>query len=140
MNIGIEANTDNKDILERVVGNHAITFAIQDDKEYFLDPTQKRIYRLSEENNNYIYDNKGQHKIKINSLGVLLNSNYIINKLTLRKYKNISHEEEVTMINKTRKICNENKDIFEKFYNENKELYNETTNKVVKLKASNRSR
>ena len=35
--------TEDKNILKRKVGNHAISFAFKDGKSYFLDPTQTRI-------------------------------------------------------------------------------------------------
>ena len=35
---------DDKNLLKRKIGNHAISFAFKDGKSYFLDPTQNRIY------------------------------------------------------------------------------------------------
>ena len=39
---------EDKKILKREIMNHAITFSVKDGKSYYLDPTQTRIYRVSE--------------------------------------------------------------------------------------------
>lgn len=128
---------DDKNPFHRIFGNHAICFAKKDEKSYFLDPTQNRIYRASESNKNTLYDNTND-SIKIKEISSLILNNPK-SYLNLKKKLNepiihISPEEEQHLINSTLNICKQNTDIFEQFYNDNSELYSEITNKLTRIK------
>ena len=118
-------------------GNHAITFAFKDGKSYYLDATCGRVLRLSERYDDNLYDGAGKYLIKEESSKILnsnIKYNEIIDRLNANKYDFVSCEEEDEMVNKTNKICKENKDVFEQFYNNNKELYEDVSDKILKLK------
>lgn len=113
---------DDKNPLKRKFGNHAISFAFRDGKSYFLDPTQTRIYRMSESDKNLLYDDEGE--LLIRTLSSLLLNNNSKNYLKMKEhlasqYPSVSKEEEKLMVEKTKKLCNGNSDIFENFYAEN---------------------
>lgn len=117
--------------------NHAITYAFKDEKSYFLDPTQKRIYRISESDKDQLYDEDGKLKIKLadTSLSSSNKENFsIMKKHLLNNYPSVSSKEEKIMIEETMKLCDGNRDIFENFYTENNELYNDISSKILKLK------
>lgn len=106
--------------------NHLITIAQKEDINYFLDPTKEEIYKLD---NKTLYDNFG--------LPVKINKIYTFGYEAIRNIYNknsTSTEEENKLINNTRKICENNIDVFDSFYKENKELYNDITNKLVRIK------
>ncbi len=123
-----------KNILTRTFGNHAITFAVYDDKAYFLDPTQSRIYRMSDTNRNTLCDVYGDVPIKLKT-SIINDSlkNYKMLKENLSK-PSIPLEEEQQLVEETKNICENNTDIFEHFYKNNSELYDEVSNKVLKLR------
>lgn len=128
---------DEKNPLKRIIGNHAITFAFKDGKSYFLDPTQTRIYRMSESDKKLLYDDECELIIKPLS-SLLLNSNpknYLKMKAFLAsQYPSVSKEEEKLLIEETMKLCNGNSDIFEDFYAENSELYDDISSKVLRIR------
>lgn len=109
--------------------NHLITLAYKDDINYFLDPTRKRIYRLDDK---VLYDNFGL-PIKIDNSFVGKQFGYKVMK-DIYDGSNITKDEENKLINDTRKICENNLDIFENFYNENSDLYTDITNKLIRIK------
>lgn len=130
--------TDDKNPLIREIGNHAISFALKDGACYFLDPTQTRIYRMSETNKNVLYDDICEVPIRLIS-SLVLNAyaeDYFKIKKEINKYPSVSKEEEKLMIEKTMNLCYENTDVFENFYHENSELYGDISNKVLKIKKS----
>lgn len=136
----IELSTEmieNKNILKRIVGNHAITFSVKDGKSYYLDPTQTRIYRVSENDKNVLYDDEYDRvPIKLLSSIVLNDSkDYLRMREKLsQQYPSITREEEKQMIEQTITDCKNNMDIFEQFYNENSELYSDISSKVLRIK------
>lgn len=115
-------------------GNHAISCAFKDDKSYYLDSTNKFTGRIND--NKIIVCDDYKFIPKLNM------TKFINEKMQYLKLKqrlidsnpSISKEEEKILIDKTINICDDNKDIFEKFYNENKEIYQEINAKVLKLK------
>lgn len=99
-NQNIELSTElieDKNILERKIGNHAITFSVKDDKSYYLDPTQARIYRMKENDKNILYDDEcAKVPIRLRSSVVLNDSkNYLrMRKRLSRQYPSVTREEE----------------------------------------------
>lgn len=136
-NIEISSETiKNKNVIDRIIGNHMISFAFKDDKSYFLDPTQTRIYRLKESDKKILYDEICEFPIKLDFSITCNNSKDFKNmkEKILKRYPSIPKDTEKLMINETLDTCNNNIDIFERFYNENSELYNDITDKVLKIK------
>ena len=136
----IELSTEmveDKNILKRKVGNHAITFSVKDGKSYYLDPTQTRIYRVRENDKNVLYDDE-YDKVPIKLLSsIVLNDSkdYLrMREMLSQQYPSVTREEEKQMIEQTIMKCNGNMDIFEQFYNENSELYTDISSKVLKIK------
>ena len=128
---------DDKNLINKKVGNHAISFAFKDGKSYFLDPTLIRIYRMSESDKKMLYDDERELSIRYTSSIVLSNDliNYLVMKEHLAsQYSSVSKEEEKLMIEETMKLCNGNSDIFENFYTENSELYDDISSKVLKIR------
>ena len=121
-----------KNLFKKIIGSHMISYAFKDEKSYFLDPTNNTIFRISESDEKILYD--GEYEIEICPINsVFRSSRYSTNRL-INQYPNVSKEEEKMMIEETMKLCNENTDIFEKFYTENADLYDEISSKVLKIK------
>lgn len=136
----IELSTEmieDKNILKRKIGNHSITFSVKDGKSYYLDPTQKRIYRVRENDKNVLYDDEC-NKVPIKLLlSIFLNDSrdYLRMREGLsQQYPSVTREEENQMIEQTIMKFKGNMDIFEQFYNENSELYTDISSKVLKIK------
>lgn len=135
-------------------GNHVISFSTQGNKSYFLDPTNKKIFRRSFFGT--LYDKDISH-IKINYIARdilnacynFLSDDYIIflkrmftdyikesakkydefNKKI--KYPSIPVDEEKRIISRVLMLCDENQDIFDSFYRENSEIYESINAKVL---------
>lgn len=117
-----------------IYGNHAISYAFYDNKSYYLDSTNKFIGTM-DQNKTIICDNyKFVPKFKMLKYINDKNQYLKVKQRIIDSYPSISKEEEKILIDKTINICDDNKDIFEKFYNENKEIYQEINAKVLKLK------
>ncbi|MFA6777235.1 MAG: hypothetical protein WCR80_02120 [Bacilli bacterium] len=125
-------------IISKQIGNHLITLAVKDGKSYILDPTQNRIYRLSQDDKSIVTDSKDDRiKICYCSLPFLekhkdiknIKSNILLPSTTL--------EEEQLLIQRTRDLCDGNQDIFAQFYNEHSEMYAELTDKLMGMKQRN---
>lgn len=115
--------------------NHLITQVTYNDKAYFFDPTNEII---SKRFGDCLIGNDG--------------SIYVMNRNRLKRYNprniknevipnfilpNTPFEDDIELITKTKKICENNQDIFQKFYNEHHELYEEvdyTINTLTKKK------
>lgn len=128
---------DDKNILKRKVGNHAISFAFKDGKSYFLDPTQTRIYRMKESNEGTLYDSE------CDDIPMRLISSIVLNdsKDYLQMKKRLSNpglsitaEEEQALVKATLDKCKNNMDIFEQFYVDNYELYDDISSKVLNIR------
>ena len=133
-NIEISLNkTSNNSINDKLIGNHVINYVIYNENNYFLDPTQFRIYQ---NNDDKFYDINGTLTFKL-MLSKILNNGSDYDKLIKsfkKNYNTISIIYEKEILEKTKEICKNNRDIFDKFYDENKELYNDITNKLIKIK------
>ena len=118
---------DKSYLLEELVNigysNHLITQVTYNDKAYFFDPTNEII---SKRFGDCLIGNDG--------------SIYVMNRNRLKRYNprniknevipnfilpNTPFENDIELITKTKKICENNQDIFQKFYNEHHELYEE---------------
>ena len=134
LKIELEYKTEEeKNILKKLVGNHAITYAYQDGNSYYLDPTQNRIYR--KENNILTdLDIKITPKQFMSTIGF---DNYKINKNIRNRqkeeYKTVSIEEQEELRKDTLNKCKNNMDVFEEFYQDNADLYEETSNKILTI-------
>lgn len=119
-------------------GNHAITYALYDEKSYFLDPTQFRMYRLQDDGFGIFYDGYGRGVIKssiFSALNEKENKNsYDLKKEILKFRESVLLEEEQGIISSTLNICRNNMDIFEKFYRDNQELHNEISNRFARIR------
>ncbi len=116
--------------------NHAITFAEDNDNVYFLDPMQSRTYRYDESRKNVVVDSYCECQMKLN-LSIATNRHRNIMKMKrsiANKKPTISKEKETELIEKTNKICQDNTDIFEKFYKDNRELYSDISNQLSRVR------
>lgn len=124
---------------KKQVSNHAITFSLYEDKNYFLDPTQERIYRLRDSDEGILCDSIDDKIIikdtEIKRLNDLNNRKIYdtYNKILVPR-ESISLEEEEKIITLTSNICTSNMDVFEQFYNENRDLYGEISSRLVKVR------
>lgn len=138
-NQGVEFSAefiDDKNILARIIGNHAITFAYKDGKKYFLDPTQSRIYRMDDLKGT-LYDSK-YNDIQMHFLSsIALNGPLFYPKIKKRlseSNSNILEEEEEQMVKATLEKCENNMDVFEQFYTDNSQLYDDISDKILSIK------
>ena len=128
---------EDRNLLKRKIGNHAISFAFKDGKNYFLDPTQTRIYRMSELDKKMLYDDEYELPIRYLSSLAFKRSSKDYSRMKERlasQYPSVSKKQEKLMIEETMKICNGNSDIFENFYAENNELYDDISSKLLKIR------
>lgn len=121
----------------RRYGNHLITYTLYDNKSFYLDPTQGRIYRMNQEG--ILYDSCDDKILLKKDTFKYMNDrdykeSYSLKSQILLPKETISLEEEKKIVDDVREICENNKDIFEKFYSENIELYEEISDKLVKVK------
>ena len=121
-----------KKLFKSFLVNHMISYAFQDGKSYFLDPTNKSIYRMSKSNNHILYDD--EYELKISPINSILRLSRYSNNCLINQYPSVSKEEEKMLIEETVKLCNKNIDIFENFYSENSDLYKDISSKVLKIK------
>lgn len=121
------------------IGNHLITYSLHDNKSYYLDSTLFSIYRLQEFKNGILCNNSNKN------IFLRKEQFYRMNNLSDKEIKtfikkmeiyqdSISLLEEDRIIKETKDICDNNMDIFDKFYNDNYELYKEISNKLSKIK------
>lgn len=121
--------------------NHAIVFATQDEKTYFLDPTVNTTYRRDQENPNVLYDN--QRRVLINeNLSTIMNiknEDYkLIRQNLLRQYPSVSLEEEQETFKQLYAFCQLSAPYLEKFFVHNQELYRDIDDKLEKIKVKKR--
>ena len=127
----------NEKSLKLSKSNHVITSVFTSGKDYFLDPTQCRIYHRK--NIKILYDKEVDCKIFEIPARLCCSGKEEYNALKERLHhpqEQLSRTEEESLIMKTKMLCQENTDIFEQFYNKNCELYNEINKKILKLKKS----
>lgn len=101
--------------------NHAIVVAKKDDLMHILDPTNSIIFKPGDSNSIYV---SGKHYVYINPYE------------RLKLGKNLeftSEKDDETLMNRSKKICSENRDMLKSFYKENKDLYEEIAQKKLSL-------
>ena len=118
-----------KNILKLIGGNHRIYLSKQNGKNYFLDPTQSRIYRLSVFDKKLLQDKKGDVIIK-----PITSDKKTKQAIKSLEPNNISEDEEIEILIKIKKLYYKNIDVFEIFYSQNKELYEDISNELMKIK------
>lgn len=124
--------------IKSLTGNHQISFVIDNEKSYFLDPTQSRILEVSDSNRKVLYDEIGKQKVKFIPLAYINKANPIGIKRDFNKqYPTIPREDADKIVSDTVSICKNNIDSLEKFYSENKELYDDISDKVLTLRRAN---
>lgn len=101
--------------------NHAIVVAKKDGLMHILDPTNSIIFKPGDSNSIYV---SGKHYV------------YITPYERLKLGKNLeftSEKDDETQMNRSKKICSENRDMLKSFYKENKDLYEEIVQKKLSL-------
>ncbi len=126
--------SEEKNVLKRVFGNHAITFAYDDKNDYFFDPTNDRIYRAKEDGNLADYDTELSTRGIASILLSSGKSHFIMKQRMKNGSTSIPQEEEEKMIIETKTLCENNMDVFDQFYGENKELIEDVGTRVLSLK------
>jgi len=126
-----------KTFIKEIKCNHLICFTEYNGFNYYLDPTQGRLYRLNEDG--YLYDYLDDKIYVTDKLSKRFNH---FSRCYLKEMEDkskmignyISIDEEKKIIDSTRLICDNNLDIFEKFYKENKDLYDEVASNLSNIK------
>lgn len=143
-------NVVNDDISTRrrlnpfVYANHAIVFATQDEKSYFLDPTINTAYMRDQENPNILYyDDDEKIRIFINkntsTIINITNKNYkLIRQNLLKQYPSVSLEEEQEKFKQLYAFCQLSAPYLEKFFAHNQEIYRDIDDKLEKIKIKKR--
>jgi len=116
--------------------DHVINLAIKDNKSYFLDPTNFRMYRIDYLDKARLYDiHHNQIYISETSMNQYFNNKAAMKTidkgLTLT---NISREEEVEKAIMTLDDCYQNVDVFAHFYHDNFHLYDEVAVRLNKIR------
>lgn len=128
--------SDEKNPILKLLGNHTITFATANGIAYYLDPTQNGCYIEDESKEGKLRD-AYQFTIdtKVPSSAIFNDKDSFKRLLEgVGKKGTLSMQEMGQIKRNTRRICEENTDIFEQFYRENSELYDDISEKVLKLK------
>ena len=124
--------------LKKSIGNHMITYAYKDGKNYFLDPTNKRFSRPVNNSPTIIGNKCDEIIIKKGSSG-LFNSainNRLMEENIKKVLPTISLEEEKEFVNNTKVLYKNNLDLLERFYIDNSELYSDLNNEIMKIDKS----
>lgn len=103
------------------IPNHVIVTTEKDGLTYLLDPTNYITFKPSDSKSIYV---SGDDYIYINPYE------------RLKLGKNLefsSREDDETLMNRSKKICSENRDMLKSFYKENKDLYEEIAQKKLSL-------
>lgn len=127
---------DPKNIICKVSGNHAITYASKDGINYYLDPTSNTIFRMCPIDHK-LYSSSEVLSIKSAGAKLIVSDKTSYKGLLYRAKEytdSISLIKEKHLINKTKQTIENNQDMFEEFYNDNKELYGEIKCKLLRLK------
>lgn len=125
---------EDENLIRRKIGNHAITYVVDNGVTYYLDPTLNSCY-LPEDDSTRLYDSLHF------PVDIKIAPSIIFNDVNgFQRLRNIDNKEFLTweemrsIRDNTRKICKDNMDIFERFYNDNQELYGDISEKVLRLK------
>lgn len=103
------------------IPNHVIVVAKDDGVMYILDPTNSLIFKPGDSKSIYVSEDAYAYISPFERL-----------KLG-KKLEFSSREDDETQMNKSIKICSENRDILKSFYKENKDLYEEIVQKKLSL-------
>lgn len=136
-------NQKEKNIIKRILGNHAICFAVQNGYGYYLDPTMKRIYTMKSDDFGILCDdNIEEVKIKL-FLSFLLNNKCVFDKMhgqVLNDYPSEDRETINMLVDDANKLYQENLDVCNQFYQENEEKYQTIAHNLSLLKTNIKSR
>ena len=112
--------------------NHRITKAIYQEKDYYLDPTQTRMYKPSMGDSNILISEDGQRDTRI------------IPRANLPEEMKINpstpFSEDLKYVRSTINIYEQNKDILERFYREHQELYNYISSLLSNIKVKRKEK
>lgn len=111
---------DIKNIKRKKMANHAINYVELDGVGYYLDATQADIYQ-KKDNSLFLNDQVDE------SMYIISNPKY---KYLSSNSKKVDFEKSAN----TKMICEDNIDVFEKFYKDNKEIYEDIVQKSLILK------
>ena len=129
-----------ENMLKNMITNHIITFAYKDGRNYFLDPTNAKIYWMNDDSKKTLYGSSCiDIPIHFMTPIILDGLDGLKNYLQIKKHLSSSHlstplENEYLLVNETLDKCNNNIDIFEQFYVNNCELYDDITSKVLHIR------
>ena len=112
--------------------NHRITKATYQGKDYYLDPTQTRMYKPSMNNQKILISEDGQRDTRI-----IPRANYT---KAMKTNPSTSFSEDLKYVKSTINIYKQNKDILERFYREHQELYNYISNLLSNIKVKRKEK
>lgn len=111
--------------------NHDMNFVFYDGINYFLDPTNNMTFHLNK-------DDCKLHSIDYEAKFIKFQRESFRESLKLKRYMYnkpfLDFDSENEIISRTTSICEENEDIFEKFYDENKDYYNDISKRLAKIR------
>lgn len=111
---------DLEKIKSKKISNHAINYVEFEGVGYYLDATQDDIYQKQ---NDTLFLNDQVDE-----------TNYIVTNPNYNYLNSHERREDFQINSNTKVICEDNVDVFEKFYRENKELYEDIVDKSLILK------
>ena len=103
------------------IPNHVIVVAKDDGVMYILDPTNSLIFKPGDSKSIYVSEDAYAYISPFERLKLGKNLEFS------------SREDDETQMNKSKKICSENRDILKSFYKDNKDLYEEIVQKKLSL-------
>ena len=112
--------------------NHRITKAVYQGKDYYLDPTQTRMYKPSNNTPNLLVSEDGRRDTKIISRANLPEE--------MKINPSTPFSEDLKYVKSTINIYKQNKDILERFYKEHQELYNYISNLLSNIKVKRKAK
>lgn len=112
--------------------NHRIVKAVYQEKDYYLDPTQTRMYKPSNKVPNLLISEDGRRDTKIMPRA---NSSKAMEVNSSTKFS-----EDLKYVRSTISIYEQNKDILERFYKEHQELYNYMSNLLSNIKVKRKEK
>lgn len=111
---------DIKSIERKKISNHAINYVEFGGVGYYLDATQDDIYQ-KKDNSLFLSDQVDE-------------SMYIVSNPKYKYLSSNTREVDFEVSSKTNLICEDNIDVFEKFYKDNKDIYEDIVQKSLILK------
>ena len=120
----------NKNIIGRFKTNHCINFVCYDGINYFLDPTNDMTYHLDKDFKTLYNDS---YEAKFNKFYREGLSKKIELKRKLKENYFLDFRKEDKIIKNTKKICENNNDMFESFYDDNCDIYNDISKRLSKV-------